>query len=59
MSSQKVFESLRNRAYAAGRHIFGYVQWGMKSRSRSANNTSIAEIMSWCKLICIFKKKVV
>ena len=31
---------------AVGRHIFGYVQWSMKSRSRSANNTSIAEIMS-------------
>ena len=44
---------------AVDRHIFGYVQWSMKSRSRSANNTSIAEIMSRCKFVCSFIIKVV
>ena len=30
---------------AVGRHIFGYVQWSMKSKSRSENDTDIAEMM--------------
>ena len=30
---------------AVGKHIFGYVQWDMKSLSRSANITCIAEIV--------------
>ena len=46
MSAQRVFESLRNGAKCTGCHIFGCVHLSMKSRSRSANNTSIAEMMS-------------
>ena len=38
--------SLRNGAKCSGLTLFGYGQRSMKSRSRSANNTSIAEIMS-------------
>ena len=46
MSLQRVFESDIYELNVVGRHIYGSVQQSMKRRSWSANNTSIAEMMS-------------
>ena len=46
MYSQKVLSLLEMELNAIDRHICGYVQMNIKSRSRSAHNNSIAEMMS-------------
>ena len=47
MSSKKVCGALKNGAKCKGlTYIFVYIQWSMKSMSRSANNIRNTEMMS-------------